>query len=104
MPNIHQEVLIAAPAKTVYDAVTTSEGLSGWWTPNSKATGQLGSIASFPFGPDYTKEAEQACRVAMRKRYGRMGRDHSVVRDRTRQKRRASACPSRTVRSGLPGE
>jgi uncharacterized protein YndB with AHSA1/START domain len=56
MPNIHQEVLIAAPAKTVYDAVTTSEGLSGWWTPNSKATAQLGNVASFPFGPDYTKE------------------------------------------------
>ncbi len=56
MPNIHHELLIGAPAETVYGAITTQEGLSGWWTPGAKATPELNSIARFPFGPDYFKE------------------------------------------------
>ena len=56
MPNIHQELLIGAPAEKIYHAITTSEGLSAWWTPGSTAKPSVKSIASFPFGPDYHKE------------------------------------------------
>lgn len=56
MPNIHQELLIGASAEKVYDALTSQEGLSAWWTPATSATPELYSIARFPFGPDYFKE------------------------------------------------
>jgi uncharacterized protein YndB with AHSA1/START domain len=56
MPNIYQELLIDAPAETVYNAITSKEGLSGWWTSGVIAKPEVGSIARFPFGPDYFKE------------------------------------------------
>lgn len=56
MPNIHQELIIESSAEKIYDAITTAEGLSGWWTPGSIAIAETGSIAKFPFGPIYHKE------------------------------------------------
>ena len=56
MPNIHQELIIEAPAEKIYDAITTAEGLSGWWTPGSIAIPKVDSIGRFPFGPTYHKE------------------------------------------------
>ena len=56
MPNIHQSLLIGAPADAVYRALTTQEGLAGWWTPEAKAVPEVNSIARFPFGPSYFKE------------------------------------------------
>ena len=56
MPSIRHEVLIAAPVDAVYDALTTAEGLSGWWTPDVMARPECGSVARFGFGPDYFKE------------------------------------------------
>lgn len=56
MPNIHQALLIGAPAEKVYGAITSQEGLSGWWTPDAKAKAEPGTIARFPFGPTYYKE------------------------------------------------
>jgi uncharacterized protein YndB with AHSA1/START domain len=56
MPNIHQELLIAASVEKVYEALTTQEGLSGWWAPGTTAKPEVGSVARFPFGPDYHKE------------------------------------------------
>jgi uncharacterized protein YndB with AHSA1/START domain len=56
MPDIHQAVLIGAPAEKVYDAITTQKGLAAWWTPEANAKAQLNSIARFPFGPSYFKE------------------------------------------------
>ena len=56
MPNIHQELLIGAPAEKVYDALTSEEGLSGWWTSGVKAKPEVDSVARFPFGQDYFKE------------------------------------------------
>ena len=58
MPNIRHEVLIGASADTVFDAFTTQEGLSGWWTPDVKAQAEVGSLARFAFGPDYYKEMQ----------------------------------------------
>ncbi len=56
MPNIHHALLIGAPAEKVYSAITSQEGLSGWWTPDTKAKAELNTVARFPFGPDYFKE------------------------------------------------
>jgi uncharacterized protein YndB with AHSA1/START domain len=56
MPNIHQQLIIGAPAEKVYDAITSREGLSGWWTPGATAMPKLDSIARFPFGQEYFKE------------------------------------------------
>jgi uncharacterized protein YndB with AHSA1/START domain len=58
MPNIHQAVLIGAPVEKVYNAITSAEGLSAWWTPNTKATAKVNSVASFPFGDGYVKEMQ----------------------------------------------
>jgi uncharacterized protein YndB with AHSA1/START domain len=56
MANIHHTLLIGASTEKVYRAITTQEGLSEWWTPNTTAKAELNSIARFPFGPDYFKE------------------------------------------------
>jgi uncharacterized protein YndB with AHSA1/START domain len=56
MKSIYHQLRIAAPAETVYNAITTQEGLAGWWTPETKAKPGIGSIARFVFGPNYFKE------------------------------------------------
>lgn len=56
MPDIHHAVLIGAPIEKVYYAITTQEGLSAWWTPNTKTTAELNSVALFYFGNNYVKE------------------------------------------------
>ena len=56
MPNISQEVIIGASRQNVYRALTSQEGLSGWWTPQTTTSGEVGSVARFAFGPDYFKE------------------------------------------------
>ena len=56
MPNIRQNLLIGASAEKIYEAITSEEGLSAWWTPNTKAKAEVNSIAHFPFGNDYYKE------------------------------------------------
>lgn len=56
MKSIFHRLVIAAPTEKVYEALTTQKGLSGWWTPETKATPEVGSIARFAFGPDYFKE------------------------------------------------
>ena len=47
MPNIRHEVLIGAAADIVFDALTTQNGLSGWWTPEVQARPTL-SLAATP--------------------------------------------------------
>ena len=56
MPDIHHAVVIAAPAETIYSAITTTEGLSGWWTPAATTNAEINSVARFPFGDGYFKE------------------------------------------------
>ncbi|WP_368563245.1 SRPBCC domain-containing protein [Pseudoxanthomonas sp. UTMC 1351] len=56
MPNIHHELLIGATAEKVYAAITSQEGLSAWWTPDTKAKPERGSFSRFAFGPVYFKE------------------------------------------------
>ena len=54
--GIHHAVVIGATARKVYDAVTTEAGLAGWWTPKVSTTGEIMTIARFPFGEHYFKE------------------------------------------------
>ena len=56
MKSIRHELLIGAPAEKIYSAITTEEGLSAWWTPETKAKPGLNSVARFGFGPEYFKE------------------------------------------------
>lgn len=56
MPHIRHELLIEASAEKIYNSLTHQEELSAWWTPGTKATPELNSIARFPFGPEYFKE------------------------------------------------
>jgi uncharacterized protein YndB with AHSA1/START domain len=56
MPNIRHNLLIGASAEIIYNAITSEEGLSAWWTPNTKAKQEVNSVARFPFGTDYYKE------------------------------------------------
>jgi hypothetical protein len=56
MPNINHAVLIGTAVEIVYNAITSQEGLSAWWTPNTQTKAELNTIAHFPFGADYFKE------------------------------------------------
>jgi hypothetical protein len=58
MPNIHLQIFIAATAEKVFEALTTQEGLSAWWTPNTAAVPKEQTIARFTFGNGYYKEME----------------------------------------------
>ncbi|MBK6283646.1 MAG: SRPBCC domain-containing protein [Draconibacterium sp.] len=56
MPNIRHNLLIGASAGKIHKAITSEEGLSAWWTPNTKAKVEVNSVARFPFGNGYYKE------------------------------------------------
>jgi uncharacterized protein YndB with AHSA1/START domain len=58
MKSILHRLIIETPVAKVYEALTTQEGLSGWWTPETTAKPEVGSIAKFAFGPNYFKEME----------------------------------------------
>ena len=45
---LHQITIDAAPDR-VFDALTLSEGLKSWWTTDSSATPEIGSVAVFKF-------------------------------------------------------
>lgn len=53
---ICHRLLIEAPVEKVYEAITTQKGLAGWWTPETTAKPESGSVSRFNFGPDYFKE------------------------------------------------
>ena len=56
MPDICHELVIGASAETIYNAITSQEGLSAWWTPDTRAEPKLNSVLRFGFGPEYFKE------------------------------------------------
>ncbi len=49
MVSITQSVDIDAAPDRVYDAVTTQEGLRGWWTRKAVAAPEEGWVNRFPF-------------------------------------------------------
>jgi len=54
--SIFHRLLIEMPVEHVYNALTTQEGLAGWWTPETIAKPEIGSTLRFSFGPTYFKE------------------------------------------------
>lgn len=56
LPNIYHEVIIGTSSENVYRALTSQEGLSAWWTPQTTTSAEVGSLARFGFGPQYFKE------------------------------------------------
>ena len=56
MAEINHRVGIAGTVQAVYAALTTDDGLSGWWTRDTRGAGTPGSIIHFRFnggGPDF---------------------------------------------------
>ncbi len=56
MAEILHKITIAAPAATVYTALTEQRGLAGWWTEKVQAEPRIGAVCRFRFdgdtGPD----------------------------------------------------
>jgi uncharacterized protein YndB with AHSA1/START domain len=50
MAEMLHEVVIGAPARRVYEALATREGLRGWWTDDAEMEPRVGSVAVFGFG------------------------------------------------------
>jgi uncharacterized protein YndB with AHSA1/START domain len=53
MYSIKHLFSISSKSKTVYEALTTHQGISSWWTPTNKIEPVAGSIAEFNFGEKY---------------------------------------------------
>lgn len=56
MAEINHRVGIAAAVSDVYQALATDEGLSRWWTTDTRGAGAVGSVICFRFvggGPDF---------------------------------------------------
>jgi uncharacterized protein YndB with AHSA1/START domain len=49
MADIMHQISIAAPAEAVYRAITTRQGLAGWWTDDVEAEPEENSVAVFGF-------------------------------------------------------
>ncbi len=56
MVEIIHRTGIACSPDTVFDALTTDDGLSRWWTTDTSGAGDIGSVIEFRFngmGPDF---------------------------------------------------
>ena len=56
MAEIRHRVGVKGSAAQVYQLLTTDEGLSKWWTTDTRGAGEVGSIIEFRFGgvgPDF---------------------------------------------------
>jgi uncharacterized protein YndB with AHSA1/START domain len=49
MAELRHQISINASAEKIYAAITTSAGLAGWWTADSKADDRIGGKAEFGF-------------------------------------------------------
>ena len=55
MTGLLHQIEIDRPASKVYDRLTSAAGLRGWWTGDSVAKPEVGSIAEFGFGERSTR-------------------------------------------------
>ena len=56
MAEIRHRVGISGKAQDIYPLLTTDEGLSRWWTTDTRGAGDVGSLIQFRFGeggPDF---------------------------------------------------
>ena len=51
MVDILHRVGITAPQTAVYEALTTPDGLAGWWTEDTSGHGETGGVLEFRFPP-----------------------------------------------------
>ena len=49
MVDLHHEISIDASPVKVYEAITTQEGLRGWWTADTETEDRVGGLAEFGF-------------------------------------------------------
>ncbi len=49
MPEILHQLKINAPVRRVYEALSTQDGVSRWWTRDTLMKSEVGSIAKFGF-------------------------------------------------------
>lgn len=57
MTDINHRVGIKVSPESVYEALTTDDGLTKWWTNDISGAGEVGSTIEFRFngaGPDFT--------------------------------------------------
>ncbi|MFS0574089.1 SRPBCC domain-containing protein [Sporosarcina sp. 179-K 3D1 HS] len=68
LPDIRKTIVLDAPIETVWKAVATSEGLAGWWMPNTfePVVGQSFILRAGGFGdsPCVVKEIVPLQRIA----------------------------------------
>jgi uncharacterized protein YndB with AHSA1/START domain len=50
MADLRHQISVAAQPKAVYDALTSTKGLSSWWTADASADVKVGGKAEFGFG------------------------------------------------------
>lgn len=50
MSSILHRVGIKSSSNDVYRALTTQQGLAGWWTADTRGNCDLGGVIEFPFG------------------------------------------------------
>lgn len=50
MADIRHWIRVDAPPERVYEALTTRDGLTRWWTADVEAEPKEGSVARFGFG------------------------------------------------------
>jgi uncharacterized protein YndB with AHSA1/START domain len=55
MSDYNCSIVIAAPAAAVHAALTTREGLQGWWTTTCEVGTHVGALSMFRFGETYHK-------------------------------------------------
>jgi uncharacterized protein YndB with AHSA1/START domain len=48
---LHRIGVEGVPTETVYDALTTVEGLAGWWTTDTNGDAGVGDVLQFRFPP-----------------------------------------------------
>jgi len=58
MANIRHNLIIKASIEQVYDAITSEEGLKGWWTEGATAKPVEGYVNHFRFGEEYFNRME----------------------------------------------
>jgi len=57
MPDILHDFQIEASARSVFDAVSTADGISAWWSLSTVGTPAAGARYELDFGPGYQWEA-----------------------------------------------
>ena len=48
---LHRVGVRTTTPETVYEALTTVDGLAGWWTDDTSGTGEVGGVLEFRFPP-----------------------------------------------------